>query len=116
MNAVNFESSFKKTWLDFSFMFLNKKISTCNVFGYMLYTIKHTSENVDSQFSCDMIMNHRMMTKNSQLENEKAQKEAEAQKLFEENVRLRAQLDQKEAQLVAMNEQFKFMALNDPNF
>ncbi|KAJ4775335.1 polyamine-modulated factor 1-binding protein [Rhynchospora pubera] len=58
----------------------------------------------------------RMMAKNSQLENEKAQKEAEAQKLFEENVRLRAQLDQKEAQLVAMNEQFKFMALNDPNF
>ncbi|XP_078161162.1 uncharacterized protein LOC144556649 [Carex rostrata] len=58
----------------------------------------------------------RMMAKNSQLENEKAQKEAEAQKLFEENVRLRAQLDQKESQLVAMNEQFKFMALNDPNF
>lgn len=56
------------------------------------------------------------MAKNSQLENEKAQKEAEAQKLFEENVRLRAQLDQKESQLVAMNEQFKFMALNDPNF
>jgi hypothetical protein len=61
-------------------------------------------------------MDDRMMVKNSQLENEKAQKEAEVQKLFEENVRLRAQLDQKEAQLTAMNEQFKFMALNDRNY
>lgn len=43
------------------------------------------------------------------------QKEAEVQKLMEENVRLSAQLDKKEAQLVAMNEQCKVMALNSFN-
>ncbi|KAJ3672415.1 hypothetical protein LUZ60_007136 [Juncus effusus] len=58
----------------------------------------------------------RMMVKNSQLETEKAQKDVEIKKLIEENVKLRAKLDQKEAQLAAMNEQFKFMALNDCNF
>lgn len=40
------------------------------------------------------------------------QKEAEVQKLMAENVRLTALLDKKEAQLLAMNEQCKFMALN----
>ena len=40
------------------------------------------------------------------------QKEVEVQKLMEENVRLSALLDKKEAQLVAMNEQCKVMALS----
>jgi cell shape-determining protein MreC len=47
-----------------------------------------------------------------ELESEKAQKEAEVQKVMEENVRLSAMLDKKEAQLQAMSEQCKFMALN----
>lgn len=34
---------------------------------------------------------------------------------MEENVRLRAMLDKKEAQLQAMSEQCKFMALNHDN-
>ncbi|KAL6603315.1 hypothetical protein ACP70R_043676 [Stipagrostis hirtigluma subsp. patula] len=45
----------------------------------------------------------------------KAQKEAEVQKLLEENIRLQAMVDKKEAQLQAMSEQCKFMALNHPN-
>lgn len=40
------------------------------------------------------------------------QKEAEVQKLMEENVRLSALLDKKEAQLLALNEQCKVMALS----
>lgn len=40
------------------------------------------------------------------------QKEAEVQKLLEENVRLTALVDKKEAQLLAMNEQCKVMALS----
>jgi len=52
------------------------------------------------------------MEKTAHLESEKVQKETEVQKLMEENVSLRAMLDEKEAQLLAMNEQCKFMALN----
>lgn len=40
------------------------------------------------------------------------QKETEIQKLMEENVRLNALLDKKEAQFLAMNEQCKVMALS----
>lgn len=43
------------------------------------------------------------------------QKEAEVQKLMEENVKLHALLDKKEAQLLAMNEQCKVMALSGSN-
>lgn len=43
------------------------------------------------------------------------QKETEVQKLMEENVRLSALLDKKEAQLLGMNEQCKLMALNASN-
>lgn len=53
-----------------------------------------------------------MVAKTSQLETEKMQKEVEVQKLMEENVKLSALLDKKEAQLLAMNEQCKVMALS----
>lgn len=43
------------------------------------------------------------------------QKEAEVQKLMEENVRLSSLLDKKEAQLLALNEQCKVMALSASN-
>lgn len=56
----------------------------------------------------------RLVEKNSRLENETKQKEAEVQKLMDENIKLRNLLDKKEAQLLAMNEQCKFMALNKP--
>lgn len=43
------------------------------------------------------------------------QKEVEIQKLMKENVKLSALLDKKEAQLLAMNEQCKVMALSASN-
>ncbi|VAI90318.1 unnamed protein product [Triticum turgidum subsp. durum] len=58
---------------------------------------------------------NRLVARTNQLETEKAQKEAEVQKVMEENVRLRAMVDKKDAQLQAMSEQCKFMALNRPN-
>ncbi|RVW51502.1 hypothetical protein CK203_006058 [Vitis vinifera] len=57
----------------------------------------------------------RLVAKTTQLEGEKKQKETEVQKLMEENVRLSALLDKKEAQLLAMNEQYKLMALSSSN-
>ena len=61
-----------------------------------------------------IVIFYRLIAKTTHLEAEKVQKEAEVQKLMEENVRLTAVLDKKEAQLLAMNEQMKFMALNNP--
>lgn len=57
----------------------------------------------------------RLVAKTTQLEGEKKQKEVEVQKLMEENVKLTALLDKKEAQLLAMNEQCKVMALSASN-
>ncbi|KAJ0252244.1 hypothetical protein HA466_0130650 [Hirschfeldia incana] len=57
----------------------------------------------------------RLVAKSAQLEGEKAQKEVEVQKLMEENVKLTALLDKKEAQILALNEQCKYMALNASN-
>ncbi|THG02063.1 hypothetical protein TEA_012646 [Camellia sinensis var. sinensis] len=57
----------------------------------------------------------RLVEKTTQLESEKMQKETEVQKLMEENVRLTTLLDKKEAQLLAMNEQCKVMALSASN-
>ena len=60
------------------------------------------------------VMN-RLVAETNQLESEKAQKEVQVQKVMEENVRLHAMLDKKEAQLQAMSEQCKLMALNHHN-
>lgn len=57
----------------------------------------------------------RLVGKTTQLEGEKMQKEAEVQKLMEENGRLSALLDKKEAQILALNEQCKMMALSASN-
>lgn len=62
-------------------------------------------------YSCEI----RLVAKSTQLEGEKAQKEIEVQKLMDENVKLAALLDKKEAQLLALNEQCKVMALNASN-
>lgn len=58
---------------------------------------------------------NRLVVKTTQLESEKMQKEAEVQKLMDENMKLSALLDKKEAQLLAMNEQCKVMALSASN-
>ncbi|KAH9607249.1 hypothetical protein KSS87_022158 [Heliosperma pusillum] len=62
------------------------------------------------------LLSSRLVAKTTQLEGEKMQKETEVQKLMEENVRLHALLDKKEAQLLAMNEQCKVMALSASHF
>ncbi|WMV18079.1 hypothetical protein MTR67_011464 [Solanum verrucosum] len=58
---------------------------------------------------------NRLAAKTTQLESEKMQKEVQVQKLMEENVKLTTLLDKKEAQLLAMNEQCKVMALSASN-
>ncbi|CAL5324930.1 unnamed protein product [Camellia sinensis] len=56
-----------------------------------------------------------LVEKTTQLNSEKMQKETEVQKLMEENVRLTALLDKKEAQLLAMNEQCKLLMWQEMN-
>lgn len=65
-------------------------------------------------FKCVPFILNRLIDRATRLQSEKVQKEAEVQGLMAENVRLNALLDKKEAQLLAMNEQCKFMALRKP--
>ncbi|KAL6873920.1 hypothetical protein ACP4OV_014002 [Aristida adscensionis] len=80
-----------------------------------LVSVRETLLSSEKQFETMEKLFDRLVAKTNQLETEKAQKEAEVQKVMEENVRLRAMLDKKEAQLQAMSEQCKFMALNQHN-
>ncbi|OAY77851.1 uncharacterized protein LOC109727329 isoform X2 [Ananas comosus] len=80
-----------------------------------LISVRETLLSSEKQIQTIEKLFDRLIAKTTHLENEKEQKEAEVQKLMEENVRLRAQLDKKEAQLLAMSEQCKFMALNNSN-
>ncbi|KAG1360917.1 putative cilia- and flagella-associated protein 57 [Cocos nucifera] len=78
-----------------------------------LISVRETFLSSEKQFQTIEKLFDRLIVKTTHLENEKMQKEAEVQKFMEENVSLRALLDKKEAQLLAMNEQCKFMALNN---
>lgn len=80
-----------------------------------LISVRETLISSEKQFQTIEKLFERLVAKTSQLEGEKLQKEAEVQKLMEENVRLHALLDKKECQLLAMNEQCKVMALNASN-
>ncbi|KAJ9146977.1 hypothetical protein P3X46_029189 [Hevea brasiliensis] len=80
-----------------------------------LISVRETLLSSEKQFQTIERLFERLVAKTTQLEGEKMQKEAEVQKLMEENVRLTALLDKKEAQLLAMNEQCKVMALNASN-
>ncbi|KAF8405357.1 hypothetical protein HHK36_010261 [Tetracentron sinense] len=80
-----------------------------------LISVRETLLSSEKQFQTIERLFERLVAKTSHLEGEKMQKEAEVLKLMEENVRLSALLDKKEAQLLAMNEQFKVMALNASN-
>lgn len=77
-----------------------------------LISVRETLLSSEKQFQTIERLFERLVEKTSQLESEKLQKEAEVRKLMEENVRLTALLDKKEAQLLAMNEQCKVMALS----
>ncbi|KAG0490030.1 hypothetical protein HPP92_006893 [Vanilla planifolia] len=99
--------------------------------SYVNHLIQSREEvtSSDGQFQEREVLD-RLLEKNSRLENERVLKESEVQKLMEDNVRvlkesevqklmednvrLRNLLDKKEAQLLAMNEQCKFMALKKP--
>ncbi|KAF0902124.1 hypothetical protein E2562_014378 [Oryza meyeriana var. granulata] len=80
-----------------------------------LVNVRETLLSSEKQFETMEKLFDRLVARTNQLESEKAQKEAEVQKVMEENVRLRAMVDKKEAQLQAMSEQCKFMALSRPN-
>ncbi|EPS57941.1 hypothetical protein M569_16876, partial [Genlisea aurea] len=77
-----------------------------------LISVRETLLSSEKQFQTIEKHFERLVAKASELEKEKMQKEAEVQRLVSENVRLSALLDKKEAQLVAMNEQCKVMALS----
>ncbi|KAF8049169.1 hypothetical protein N665_2280s0001 [Sinapis alba] len=77
--------------------------------------VRETLLSSERQFKTIEELFERLVTKTTQLEGEKAQKESEVQKLMEENVKLTALLDKKEAQLLALNEQCKVMALSASN-
>ncbi|KAH1082026.1 hypothetical protein J1N35_021787 [Gossypium stocksii] len=80
-----------------------------------LISVRETLLSSEKQFQTIERLFERLVAKTTQLEGEKKQKEDEVQKLMEENVRLSALLDKKEAQLLAMNEQCKVMALSSSN-
>ncbi|XP_042487267.1 golgin subfamily A member 5-like [Macadamia integrifolia] len=77
-----------------------------------LISVRETLLSSEKQFQTIERLFERLVAKTTHLESEKMRKEAEVQKLMEENVRLSALLDKKEAQLLAMNEQCKVIALN----
>ncbi|TVU07592.1 hypothetical protein EJB05_40956 [Eragrostis curvula] len=77
-----------------------------------LVNVRETLLSSEKQFETMEKLFDKLVAKTNQLETEKAQKEAEVNKVMEENVRLRAMLDKKEAQLQAMSEQCKFMAMS----
>ncbi|KAJ6807625.1 uncharacterized protein M6B38_171545 [Iris pallida] len=78
-----------------------------------LISVRETLLSNEKQFQTMEKLFDRLLVKTANLESDKVQKEAEVQKLMEENIRLTSLLDKKEAQLLAMNEQCKFMALNN---
>ncbi|RAL52560.1 hypothetical protein DM860_017254 [Cuscuta australis] len=76
-----------------------------------LISVRETLLSSEKQFQTIERLFERLVEKTGQLESEKMQKETEVRKLMEENVSLTALLDKKEAQLRALNEQCKVMAL-----
>ncbi|XP_058179798.1 putative WEB family protein At1g65010, chloroplastic isoform X2 [Rhododendron vialii] len=80
-----------------------------------LINVRETLLSSEKQFQTIERLFERLVAKTTQLESEKMQKETEVHKLMEENMRLTTLLDKKEAQLLAMNEQCKVMALSASN-
>ncbi|KAK4733349.1 hypothetical protein R3W88_007610 [Solanum pinnatisectum] len=80
-----------------------------------LISVRETLLSSEKQFQTIERLFERLAAKTTQLESEKMQKEVQVQKLIEENVKLTTLLDKKEAQLLAMNEQCKVMALSASN-
>uniref|UniRef100_A0A7N0TEH1 Uncharacterized protein n=1 Tax=Kalanchoe fedtschenkoi TaxID=63787 RepID=A0A7N0TEH1_KALFE len=81
-----------------------------------LINVRETLLSSEQQFQTIEKLFERLVAKTSKLEGEKQQKEAEVKKLMDDNERLSTLLDKKEAQLSAMNEQCKLLALNASRF
>ncbi|CAM8884511.1 unnamed protein product [Rhodiola kirilowii] len=81
-----------------------------------LINVRETLLSSEQQFQTIEKLFERLVATTSKLEGEKQQKEAEVKKLTDDNERLSNLLDKKEAQLLAMNEQCKLMALNASRF
>ncbi|KAL4361373.1 hypothetical protein GQ457_04G021060 [Hibiscus cannabinus] len=94
---------------------VKRDFETLKSYVSSLISVRETLVSSEKQFQTIERLFERLAAKTTQLESEKKQKEDEVQKLMEENVRLAALLDKKEAQLLAMNEQCKVMALNSLN-
>ncbi|XP_076883347.1 uncharacterized protein LOC143532083 [Bidens hawaiensis] len=80
-----------------------------------LISVRETLVSSEKQFQTIERLFERLVVKTTQLESENVQKEAQVHKLMDENMKLSALLDKKEAQLLAMNEQCKVMALSASN-
>ncbi|CAJ2635746.1 uncharacterized protein LOC123923189 [Trifolium pratense] len=94
---------------------VKQEFVTLKSFVSSLITVRETLLSSDKQFQTIEKLFEGLVGKTTQLEGEKMQKEAEVQKLMEENVKLSTLLDKKEAQLLALNEQCKMMALSASN-
>ncbi|XP_044470044.1 uncharacterized protein LOC123199206 [Mangifera indica] len=94
---------------------VKREFESLKSFVSTLISVRETLISSEKQFQTIERLFERLVAKTTQLEGEKMQKEAEVQKLMEENLRLTDLLDMKEAQLSAMNEQCKVMALSASN-
>ncbi|RRT66271.1 hypothetical protein B296_00032286, partial [Ensete ventricosum] len=90
---------------------VKQNFETLRSFVRSLISVRELLLSSEQQFQTVDELFDRLLVETTHLQNDKVQKEAEVQKLIEENVRLRALLDKKEAELLAMNEQCKFMAI-----
>ncbi|XP_042458813.1 uncharacterized protein LOC122042647 [Zingiber officinale] len=93
---------------------VKQNFETLRSFAKSLISVREALLSAEQQFRSVEELFDSLSAGTSRLENEKVQKEAEVQKLIEENAGLRALVDKKEAQLLAMNEQCKFIALRSP--
>nr|XP_018676936.1 PREDICTED: uncharacterized protein LOC103973362 isoform X1 [Musa acuminata subsp. malaccensis] len=94
---------------------VKQNFETLRSFVKSLISVRELLLSSEQQFQTVDELFDRLLVETTHLQNDKFQKEAEVQKLIEENVRLRALLDKKEAELLAMNEQCKFMAISSGN-
>ncbi|CAL9126926.1 unnamed protein product [Musa textilis] len=91
---------------------VKQNFETLRSFVRSLISVRELLLSSEQQFQTVDELFDRLLVETTHLQNDKVQKEAEVQKLIEENMRLRALLDKKEAELLAMNEQCKFMAIS----
>lgn len=103
LRAVENEQELSRVKQDFESL----KSYVCGLVG-----VRETLISSEETHSTENILGT-LIDRATRLQSEKSQKESEVENLIAENVRLNALLDKKEAQLLALNEQCKFMALRN---